>query len=119
MGSGRVLLCGGASQIRITVGVSGRSVTLPTSCRWALGDWGTIETPPSHTYTCYKKFFPPYLKNVHTNGKLTRMYDELILNLDQKLNIPGKDQMVNIFSFVGQTVFLMTIGSAVVVQTPP
>lgn len=46
------------------------------------------------------------------------MYDELILNLDQKLNIPVKDQMVNIFSFVGQTVFLMTIGSAVV-QKPP
>lgn len=47
------------------------------------------------------------------------MYDELILNLDQGLNIPVKGQMINIFSLVGQTVFLMTIGSTVVVQKPP
>lgn len=66
--------------------VSGREQD-PAHLLW-VGSWGLGHKgdPPSHT--CYKFFFSPYLKTVKTNGKFTTMYDELIPNLDQQLNIP-------------------------------
>ena len=51
-------------------------------------------------------------------GNSQEPYDERTLTLDQQLSFPVKSQVVNVFSFVGQTVSVMTTGSAAVAQKP-